>query len=102
MIFGIGPAVAPIIGGWLLKLGPWPTVFWFLALFGAFIALSVLILLPESHPPERRTPLRLDALLHNVLAAARDRWFRPSRGATPRSWRFPATAAMSSMTGTNP
>ena len=26
---------------------------------GAFIAVSVLVLLPESHPPERRTPLRL-------------------------------------------
>lgn len=86
MIFGIGPAVAPIIGGWLLKLGPWPTVFWFLALFGAFIALSVLILLPESHPPERRTPLRLDALLHNVLAAARDRWFLVLTGANAFSF----------------
>ena len=86
MIFGIGPAVAPIIGGWLLKLGPWPTVFWFLALFGAFIALSVLILLPESHPPKRRTPLRLDALLHNILAAARDRWFLVLTGANAFSF----------------
>ena len=86
MIFGIGPAVAPIIGGWLLTLGPWPTVFWFLALFGAFIALSVLILLPESHPPERRTPLRLDALLHNILAAARDRWFLVLTGANAFSF----------------
>lgn len=86
MIFGIGPAVAPIIGGWLLTLGPWPTVFWFLALFGAFIALSVLILLPESHPPKRRTPLRLDALLHNILAAARDRWFLVLTGANAFSF----------------
>ena len=50
MIFGIGPALAPIVGGWLLLLGPWPLVFWFLSLFGTVIALSVLVLLPESHP----------------------------------------------------
>lgn len=86
MIFGIGPAVAPIIGGWLLQLGPWPIVFWFLAIFGAFIAVAVLVLLPESHPPERRTPLRLDAILTNVLAAARDRWFLVLTGANAFSF----------------
>ncbi|WP_307818129.1 multidrug effflux MFS transporter [Janibacter endophyticus] len=86
MIFGIGPAVAPIIGGWLLQLGPWPIVFWFLAIFGAFIAVSVLVLLPESHPPERRTPLRLDAILRNVVAAARDRWFLVLTGANAFSF----------------
>ena len=30
MIFGLAPAVAPIIGGLLLRVGPWPAIFWFI------------------------------------------------------------------------
>ena len=31
LIFGIAPAIAPVIGGLLLQLGPWPIAFWFMA-----------------------------------------------------------------------
>ena len=30
MIFSIGPAVAPILGGWIVKLSDWRTIFLFL------------------------------------------------------------------------
>ena len=76
MIFGIGPALAPIVGGWLLLLGPWPLVFWFLSLFGTVIALSVLVLLPESHPRERRTPLDVRSIVSGVVDVARMRHFQ--------------------------
>lgn len=76
MIFGIAPAVAPIIGGWLLLAGPWPLIFWFLCGFGAFIAVAVLALLPESHPPERRTPVNVRAIISGVVAVARMRRFQ--------------------------
>src|SRR5690606_7811273 len=33
MIFGIAPAIAPILGGWMLGAGRWPLIFWFLAAF---------------------------------------------------------------------
>lgn len=72
MVFGVGPAIAPLLGGWLLHLGPWPVIFWFLALFGVLIAAAVVLLLPESHPVDRRTPLRVGSVLGNVAAAARD------------------------------
>ncbi|MGE9783501.1 multidrug effflux MFS transporter [Janibacter sp. G368] len=75
MIFGIGPALAPIVGGWLLLLGPWQLVFWFLTLFGAVIAISVLLLLPESHPPQRRTPLDVRSVVGGVVEVARMRPF---------------------------
>lgn len=71
MIFGIGPAIAPIIGGWLLLAGPWPLVFWFLSVFGAIIAITVLILLQESHPPHLRTPLDVRSVLGGVVSVAR-------------------------------
>ncbi|WEV78918.1 MFS transporter [Janibacter cremeus] len=73
MIFALGPAIAPIIGGWLLLLGPWPLIFWFLAVFGATIAIAVLVLLPESHPREERTPLHVRSILSNVADVSRQR-----------------------------
>lgn len=76
MIFALGPAIAPIMGGWLLLLGPWPLIFWFLALFGAAIAIAVLVLLPESHPREKRTPLHVRSILSNVADVSRLRSFQ--------------------------
>lgn len=76
MIFGLGPALAPIVGGWLLLAGPWPLVFWFLCIFGAVIAVAVLVLLPESHPPHRRTPLDVRSIISGVVTVARMRRFQ--------------------------
>lgn len=76
MIFGVAPAIAPIIGGWLLLAGPWPLVFWFLSCFGAVIAIAVLVLLPESHPPQDRTPLHVGSILKGVATVGRMRQFQ--------------------------
>lgn len=43
MIFGIVPAIAPVIGGWILGFSDWQGIFWFLALWGAAIWLAVLL-----------------------------------------------------------
>lgn len=71
MIFGVAPAIAPIIGGALLGLGRWPLVFWFLAAFGLLMAGAVLLVLPETHPPKARTPLRLGAAVGSLVRIAR-------------------------------
>ena len=63
MIFGIAPAVAPIIGGWLLGWHRWPCIFWFLALFGVGLVAVVWRGLPETHPPQARLPLEAGPLL---------------------------------------
>lgn len=76
MIFAVGPAVAPIMGGLLLLIGPWPLIFWFLSIFGATIAIAVLVLLPESHPRHERTPLRVRSILTSVAAVSRLRSFQ--------------------------
>ncbi|MDC6684757.1 MFS transporter, partial [Leclercia adecarboxylata] len=56
MIFGVAPAIAPIIGGWiLLGGGDWPLIFWFLVLFGVVLLLATGKWLPETHPVEART-----------------------------------------------
>ena len=58
MIFSIAPAVAPILGGWMVKLSDWRTIFLFM------FALSVMLLwqsyahLPETLPAEMRREFR--------------------------------------------
>jgi DHA1 family bicyclomycin/chloramphenicol resistance-like MFS transporter len=68
MIFGIAPAIAPIIGGWILGWQAWPAIFWFLVLFSATLLLATWFALPETHPPARRLSLGPKRLLRDYLA----------------------------------
>ena len=54
MIFGVAPAIAPIIGGWILGWGHWSGIFWFLVAFALALLLAVSMALPETHPAEAR------------------------------------------------
>jgi MFS transporter, DHA1 family, multidrug resistance protein len=64
MLFGIAPAVAPIIGGLLLGFH-WQAIFIFLAVYAALSLWAAVTFLPETMPPEKR--LKLSA--KNVLAS---------------------------------
>lgn len=75
MIFAVAPALAPILGGVLLQVGPWSVIFWFLALFGVALSTAALVLLPETHPVERRIPLRAGSLLQGLVRPLRDLTF---------------------------
>ncbi len=72
MIFGVAPALAPIVGGWLLGWSSWRSIFWFLAIFAVVVLAAVMLLLPETHPPTRRTPLSTRALVSAVTDASKD------------------------------
>ncbi|MFT4249508.1 MAG: multidrug effflux MFS transporter [Pseudomonas sp.] len=85
MIFGIAPAIAPIIGGWLLASGAgWPLIFWFLVVFSGVLLLATLAWLPETHPPQARRPLRPAPLLRDYLTI----------GFNPRFQRLAAAGAL--------
>ena len=71
MIFGIAPAVAPIIGGWLLGWQRWPGIFWFLAAFAIGLIAVVWRGLPETHPPAARLPLEAGPLLRGYATILR-------------------------------
>ena len=64
MLFGIAPAVAPIIGGVLLGFH-WQAIFIFLAIYAAISLWASVTFLPETMPPEKR--LKLSS--KNVLAS---------------------------------
>ncbi|TWI01105.1 DHA1 family bicyclomycin/chloramphenicol resistance-like MFS transporter [Luteimonas cucumeris] len=68
MIFGVAPAIAPIIGGWILGWGHWSAIFWFLVGFSLLLLLAVWIALPETHPPEARLSLAPRRLLRDYVA----------------------------------
>lgn len=56
MIFSIAPAIAPVLGGWIVKFFEWRTIF--LALLGYTIVLGLFCYkhLPETLPVEKRQP----------------------------------------------
>jgi MFS transporter, DHA1 family, multidrug resistance protein len=64
MLFGIAPAIAPIIGGLLLGFH-WQAIFIFLAVYSSLSLWAAVTFLPETMPPEKR--LKLSA--KNVLTS---------------------------------
>lgn len=71
VIFGVAPAIAPVVGGLLVRTGPWESVFWFMAALAVVLVVATVLLLPESHPPERRVPLRVGEVVRGLAEVAR-------------------------------
>jgi len=63
LIFGIAPAVAPMVGGSLLLLFGWRSIFVFLALFAALLVGLSWRYLPETLPREARQSMHPAPLL---------------------------------------
>jgi DHA1 family bicyclomycin/chloramphenicol resistance-like MFS transporter len=65
MMMALAPAVAPALGGLMLLVYPWQTIFYFLAVYGVAVTLLIHRLLPESLPgPQSLHPL---AIARNYL-----------------------------------
>ncbi len=73
LIFLIGPAIAPVIGGWIYVQFGWQAIFWFVACFAALLALTVAWKLPETLPVENRVAANPRDLIAGLLEVARDR-----------------------------
>jgi DHA1 family bicyclomycin/chloramphenicol resistance-like MFS transporter len=71
MVFGLAPAIAPILGGWLGVSFGWRSVFVFLALFGLCMIVLSLRLLPESLPAEKRHAFHPVSIARNYLMVLR-------------------------------
>ncbi|MFO1310527.1 MAG: multidrug effflux MFS transporter [Burkholderiales bacterium] len=65
LVFGAGPALAPVIGGALLNLLGWRSIFWFIFAWTAGTLVMCIRSLPETHPPIARHPLRPRVLWRN-------------------------------------
>jgi len=61
--FGVAPAVAPIIGGWLFVHAGWHAIFWFLTAVGVTLWFANFRLLPETLHETHRQPFNVRNLL---------------------------------------
>ncbi len=67
VVFGLAPAIAPVLGGYLHVHFGWRATFLFLALFGALMMVLVYRALPESLPKEQRHAFHGVAIAKNYL-----------------------------------
>jgi MFS transporter, DHA1 family, multidrug resistance protein len=61
--FGVAPAVAPMVGGYLFVHFDWHVIFWFLAAIGAALLVSNARLLPETLHHSARQPFDVRNLM---------------------------------------
>ena len=69
MLFGIAPAIAPVIGGWLEYFFGWHSVFIFLALSGGGLWFACYVGLTESLPKDKLQPFNLRTIGRNYWRA---------------------------------
>ena len=74
MLFGIAPAIAPIIGGLLLGIH-WQAIFVFLGLYAALSLWAAIKYLPETMPATKRMPLSAKHVLKDYRAIFSDKEF---------------------------
>jgi DHA1 family bicyclomycin/chloramphenicol resistance-like MFS transporter len=56
IFFGVAPAIAPMVGGWLLVHASWHAIFWFLCAVGVLLWVANFRLLPETlHVDQRQS-----------------------------------------------
>jgi MFS transporter, DHA1 family, multidrug resistance protein len=61
--FGVAPAIAPIVGGWLFVHLGWHSIFWFLTAVGVLLWLTNYRFLPETLRREDRQPFEVRHLM---------------------------------------
>ena len=61
--FGVAPAIAPIVGGWLFVHAGWHAIFWFLTGIGIGLWIANFRLLPETLHVTHRQPFKVRNLM---------------------------------------
>ena len=61
--FGVAPAIAPIIGGWLFVHVSWHSIFWFLTGVGVLLWMAIFKALPETLHVTQRQPFNTRHLM---------------------------------------
>jgi MFS transporter, DHA1 family, multidrug resistance protein len=75
IIFGVAPALAPVLGGWMQVSFGWRSIFLFLAMFAGLIFLICYGWLPESLAPSSRHSFRFKVIAKNYLKVIRHAQF---------------------------
>jgi DHA1 family bicyclomycin/chloramphenicol resistance-like MFS transporter len=81
MIFSIAPAIAPIFGGWIVKLYDWRTIFLALFVYTVLMLWYCYKKLPETLAVEKRTRFNPENLAKNYTQIFRSPLFQLKAGA---------------------
>jgi DHA1 family bicyclomycin/chloramphenicol resistance-like MFS transporter len=73
--FGVAPAIAPVVGGWLLVHAGWHSIFWFLTAVGVALWLANYQLLPETLHATQRQPFNVRNLMRGYWQLGSDPQF---------------------------
>jgi len=71
----LAPMLGPIVGAQLIRFGPWPTIFLFMAALSALSTFLVWKYLPESLPAEERRSMTVREFGSTVATLVRDAHF---------------------------
>ena len=80
MIFSIAPAIAPVLGGWIVKYADWRTIFLALLAYTIVLFIACYRYLPETLPPAQRQPFNPGYLATNYGAIFRSPLFHMKAG----------------------
>lgn len=75
LVMGAAPILAPTIGSAVLAFADWRGIFWILTAYGAICWALVIVLLPDTLPPDRRIRLNLGEQLGRYRNILRERNF---------------------------
>lgn len=70
--FGVAPAIAPMVGGWLLIHSDWQAIFWFLTVVGVMLWAANYRLLPETLHVTQRQSFHVKNLLSGYWQLSSD------------------------------
>ncbi|HOA94636.1 MAG TPA: Bcr/CflA family efflux MFS transporter, partial [Quisquiliibacterium sp.] len=68
IFFGVAPALAPMVGGWLFVHADWHSIFWLLAAIGVLLFTANWRYLPETLHLDHRQPFNPRHLMRGYLA----------------------------------
>ncbi len=80
MIFSIAPAIAPILGGWIVTLFDWRAIFLSLLAYSVLLFIYCYRRLPETLPPHKRQPFNPRYLVRNYGDILRSPLFHMKSG----------------------
>ncbi|WP_306352989.1 multidrug effflux MFS transporter [Flavobacterium sp. '19STA2R22 D10 B1'] len=75
LIVGVAPVLAPTIGGWVLSVSTWRTIFYFLTGFSLLLIAAVYFFLPESKQPDTSKSLSFQNVLQEYKTVLEDKSF---------------------------
>ncbi len=75
LIVGVAPILAPSIGGWVVSVSDWRSIFYVLAIIGLLLTLAVYFYLPESIKERTTEPLNFNNSIRDYKAVFFEKTF---------------------------